>query len=122
MAGGRPKLSPEDRHSEQINIPLKPSYLASLQDSADKAQTTVTDFVRASALGHRFTVIQSHAPDFETLEELRRIGVNLNQIAKALNAGREDLPASLVLACDKLDALLERWLLNDNSHHNRPQL
>ena len=78
--------------------------------------------ISSRCFGHRFTVIQSHAPDLETLEELRRIGVNLNQIAKALNAGREDLPASLVLACDKLDALLERWLLNDNSHHNRPQL
>ncbi|WP_100269195.1 plasmid mobilization protein [Epibacterium ulvae] len=122
MAGGRPKLSPEDRHSEQINIPLKPSDLASLQDSADKAQTTITDFVRASALGHRFNVMQSHAPDFETMAELRRIGVNLNQIAKALNARQQALPASLVSTCDKLDVLLERWLLDDPSHHNRPQL
>ncbi|WP_425284210.1 plasmid mobilization relaxosome protein MobC [Epibacterium ulvae] len=53
---------------------------------------------------------------------MRRIGVNLNQIAKALNARQQALPASLVSTCDKLDVLLERWLLDDPSHHNRPQL
>lgn len=81
---GRPPKAPQDRHSAQLNIPLKPADYARLRAKAEKAETTITDFVRASALGKKFTVIQSNAPDFDTIEQLRRIGVNLNQIANPL--------------------------------------
>lgn len=118
----RPKLSPQERHSEQINIPLKPADLARLHDYADQAKTTVTDFVRASALGQEFTVIQSDAPDPDTVEQLRRIGVNLNQIAKAMNAQKTVPPSALVSACEDLQTLLAKWMFDDTPHHHRPQL
>jgi uncharacterized protein (DUF1778 family) len=117
----RPKLSPQERHSEQINIPLKPADLAYLQDSAEKAATTITDFVRASALGHEFTVVQTTAPDLETVEQLRRIGVNLNQIAKAMNQGRTVPPPSLDRVCLALEDLLTKWLIDDPTNNHRPQ-
>lgn len=118
----RPKLSPQERHSEQINIPLRPADLARLHDSADKAKTTVTDFVRASALGHRFTVMQSDAPDTETIEQLRRIGVNLNQIAKRMNERKSVSSSKLDTALDDLQTLLARWMFDDPQNHHRQEL
>lgn len=105
----RPKKDPTERRTEQVNLRLSPIEAARLQDKADAAQTNLTAFVRAAALGKPVTVRQA-ASDFETRQELRRIGVNLNQIAKALNARQEALPASLVSCCEKLDALFDRML------------
>ena len=118
---GRPTKSPQERHSETVRVPLRPADHARLQDMADKAETTITDFVRASALGQKFTVIQSDAPDFETVEQLRRIGVNLNQIAKAMNAQKTVAPSELLAVCAKLDRLFDQWLNHDpKSRQIRP--
>lgn len=119
---GRPPKAPQDRHSAQLNIPLKPADYARLRTKADKAETTVTDFVRASALGQKFTVVQSNNPDFDTIEQLRRIGVNLNQIAKAMNQGNMVPPPSIERAVSKLENLLTKWLVDDTSHDHRPKL
>jgi len=118
---GRPPKSPEDKHSETVRIPLRPADFARLQSNADKAETSITDFVRATALGHTFNVVQSNAPDFDTMQELRRIGVNLNQIAKQMNAQKTVKPSELTTACQKLERLLERWLIHDPQNNHRPQ-
>lgn len=122
MAIGRPKLAPQDRHSETVRIPLRPSDHVRLQSMADKAETTITDFVRAAALGQKFTVVQSTAPDFETVEQLRRIGVNLNQIAKAMNAQETVQPSELIDACNAVQTVLAKWMFDDPTNHHRPKL
>ena len=119
---GRPKKSPEERHTETVRVPLRPADFARLQSFADQAKTSVTDFVRSSALGAEFTVIQSQTPDEDTIEQLRRIGVNLNQIAKALNAQRSIVPSELTSACDDLKTLLAQWMFHDPTHHHRAEL
>ena len=117
----RPKIDPAERRTEQVSLALSPMELGNLKTKASQADTTVTAFVRAAALGQRVSVTKSTAPDFVTRDELRRIGVNLNQIAKALNARKDALPASLVSTCEKLDALFDRWLDHDpQSSPRRP--
>lgn len=106
----RPQKSPEERRTQQVNVALSPVEIAALQSKADEAKTTVTAFVRASALNKRVTVKKSDAPDFMTRNELRRIGVNLNQIARALNEGRGHVPEDLSNVCNQLEALFDRWL------------
>lgn len=115
----RPRKDPTDKRTAQLAVRLSPVEVAHLQEKAAQAQTNVTAFVRAAALGKPVTVRQA-ASDFETRQELRRIGVNLNQIAKALNARQQGLPASLVASCEKLDALFDRMLKHDSPHHRRP--
>jgi uncharacterized protein (DUF1778 family) len=105
----RPKIDPTARRTEQINLRLSPVEAARLQEQAELARTSVTAFVRAAAMGQSVTVREA-ATDFETRQELRRIGVNLNQIAKALNARQQGLPASLIACCEKLDTLFDRML------------
>ena len=119
----RPTLDPAKRRTESVRVSLSPMELAQLHAKADAGETNVTAFVRAAALGHSVTVKKSTAPDFATRDELRRIGVNLNQIAKALNARKSVPPAALVAVCEKLDALFDQWLNHDpQSRQTRPQL
>ena len=116
----RPKIDPAKRRTESVRVSLSPVELAQLNAKADLGETTVTAFVRASALGKSVTVQQSTAPDFATRDELRRIGVNLNQIAKAMNAQKTVAPDALISACEKLDHLFDQWLNHDAKSHPRP--
>ena len=106
----RPRKNPAERRTEQVNIPLSPLELAQLQEQAAAAKMTVTAFARMAALGAPIKVMKTTAPDFVVRDEMRRIGVNLNQIAKALNSRQDGLPASLVSACQRLDTLFDQWL------------
>lgn len=99
-----------EKRSEQANIRLSPAELAAISDKANSAKTTVTEFVRAAALNKRTPVQKSTAVDFETRNELRRIGVNLNQIARVLNAGGTANADELNALCGKLDILFDEWL------------
>lgn len=122
---GRPKMDPMNRKTEQVNVAMTPAEYARLRDHADRAGENLSAFMRAAALGKSIPTSAPSAqpiPDFETRQELRRIGNNLNQIAKAMNAGRDGLPASLIDCTRKLDDLFERWLSDDYSHSPRPQL
>lgn len=104
----RPKSDPMKRRTEQLNLRLSPVELAALQSKADAAGTNLTAFTRAAALSRKLPSAPVSSVDFETRQELRRIGINLNQIAKAMNARREALPESLVATCAKLDSLFDR--------------
>lgn len=119
----RPPKAPQDRRTEQVKIVLSPTELARVKAKADRAENTVTAFVRAAALGKPVKVEQTSAPDFMTRNELRRIGVNLNQIAHALNSGRGHAPDELRRLCAKLDQLFDRWLDHGSQDRTgRPQL
>lgn len=119
----RPQKSPEERRTKHVNVALSPREIARLQDRAGKVQTTVTDFVRSAALNKPLQVQESNSPDFMTRQELRRIGNNLNQIARVLNADGKHDPSELSALCGKLDALFDKWLNYDPaSSAIRPQL
>jgi uncharacterized protein (DUF1778 family) len=122
MAMGRPSKAPQDRIAHQLTLGFKPADWAVVNANAAKAETSLTDFIRGSALGQKFTVIQSNNPDAETVDQLRRIGVNLNQIAKAMNA-QKPVPQSVVdSACRDVKTVLAQWMFDDPTHQPRPQL
>jgi len=116
----RPKIDPALKRTEGVRIPLSPIELAKLNAKAGAGETNVTAFVRAAALGKSITVQKSTAPDFATRDELRRIGVNLNQIAKAMNAQKSTAPSELLAVCAKLDHLFDQWLIHDTQSRPRP--
>lgn len=119
----RPKADPSIARTEHVSVRLSPLELAQLKDKAAQSKRPMTDFVRAAALGKRVTITESTAPDFAIRHELRRIGVNMNQIAHSLNAGLGYVPDELRAVCEKLDRLFDRWLDNDPTHRkSRPKL
>lgn len=94
--GGRKALPVDQQRIEKIEIRLTTSEKASWRDRAADHGMTVSDWLRS------LTVVVGEAPspalagpkrvplaDHQVLSELNRVGVNLNQIARALNCGDE---------------------------------
>ncbi|QQA45109.1 plasmid mobilization protein [Pelagovum pacificum] len=117
----RPKKDPTERRTEQVNIRLSPAELSLLQQKADAGGLSLTAFVRAAA-ERKPVRVAATSDDFELRQELRRIGVNLNQIAKALNTRKEALPASLVRSCEQLEVIFDQMLGHDRQSHSRREL
>ncbi|WP_367187601.1 plasmid mobilization relaxosome protein MobC [Henriciella sp.] len=112
----RPKMSPSDRRSDQLNIALSPSERATIEDRAVRTGVSVTDFVRAAALSRPLKTARSNVPSFEVRHELRRIGNNLNQIARSVNAGRDLPERELAGLLQKLDTLFDDWLSDGSAY------
>jgi len=109
----RPQIDPAEKRTQTIGVRLSPNEIVRVTELADAAGLTVAGFMRSAALKHRVTVVQSIAPDFDMRDQVRRIGVNLNQIARVLNAGGEVEPPDLSQALADLDMLFKRWIDDD---------
>lgn len=74
----------------QVGIRLKPSERRALADAAAARGTTPANWLRSLALAHLARRPQWNAAELAALREvfgeLRRIGNNVNQVARALNA------------------------------------
>lgn len=103
----RPQLSPAEKRSETLQIMVSPVERAKIEAKADQARLPMADYLRGVALKPKLKIIQGRQLDFEATDQLRRVGVLLNQIAKAMNAKQEALPSSLVDATEKLDAIFD---------------
>lgn len=66
----------------------------------------VSEYVRDMALHGAVNVVRERRLDFASAEELRRIGVNINQQTKALNATGV-MPIELRRLWGKLEAILD---------------
>ena len=94
---GRPKLSPEERRDCQTTVLYTIQERAELERRATALGLTLSEYIRRRTLG---VPLPPQSADRETRDKLAtsllRIGVNLNQITKHMNAGRHappDLPA-----------------------------
>lgn len=103
----RPQLSLAHKRSEILQIRVSPIERAKIEAKADQASMVMSEYLRGVALKPKLKITQRRDVDFETRQELRSIGVNMNQIAKALNAKQEALPSSLVKATDQLHAIFD---------------
>lgn len=100
------KKEHEKRTAELPTIRVTPSERVLVEDKAAAAGVSLTDFVRVLALSEKVKPRQTKL-EASFLVELNRIGVNLNQIAHARNAGRDD-PAILQYAIDELVSLMKK--------------
>jgi hypothetical protein len=85
---------------QRVNVRLTLDELVHLNERAFRAGQSVSDYLRAAALasnGHRRAARPPlFAMEPASFHQIRRLGVNLNQIARRLNA--QDLPAPPELA------------------------
>ena len=100
---GRPKKSPEQRRDVQTTVLLTMTERAELEARASSVGLTLSEFVRRRTLG---IPLPPQSADRQTRDKLAtsllRIGVNLNQITKHMNAGRHAPPelSSLIATID----------------------
>lgn len=103
---GRPSLAVAESRVDRVAFRLTTDELARVQAEAERAGVSVSEYCRAAALGQRVRV--RSAPDLSAaLVSLNRVGVNLNQIARTLNAG-QPVPADLDEVLAEVQAAVER--------------
>ena len=83
-------MAPAERRDAQLPpVRVTAAELDFIARQAAAAGLSVSDYARRRALGRRVAPARSAADD-RLLMELNRAGVNLNQIARALNSDRPE--------------------------------
>jgi hypothetical protein len=115
----RPRKDKPDARAHVVSVRLTPDERVQLEERAQAACLSLSDFFRHSALGARIQAAASpggalaakaSTPDgIEHVVALNRIGVNLNQIARSLNSGLSHEAGELVACLSRVNALLDDW-------------
>lgn len=69
---------------KQIHIRVTDEEYNFIKERSKKANLTMTDFIMKSVCNKKIVVISSYR---EVFDEIRKIGININQIAKNWNMG-----------------------------------
>jgi hypothetical protein len=113
---GRPKK--DARRDQQLNLSLTYTELDIVRSRAAKAGMPVPDYSRERLLSDRRTNARPvlDIPLIAPLlyEQLKRLGNNLNQIARSLNTRQEPVPGILLQLLAEI-----RELITKGSHHDR---
>lgn len=105
----------EPKRSEIISYRVTPEEYLRLQLTADSAGMSVNEFARNQAVKGKVLISEQPRPmDTATLIQLKRIGTNLNQIARAVNS---DLPLPLEFrrVCTIIEDAVMKAIDHDNS-------
>ena len=86
--------------------------MEALVRAADRAGQPLVTLLRNRALKARVTTTSVRRLDPETVDQLRRIGVNLNQAMRLANATRT-IPPELVSAAAAVEDFLTREIAGD---------
>ena len=115
----RPLKSEDERLSERIRFNVCRSDFLRAAQAAEKAGMTRAAYARQQFLSGRVIVKKTLQLDHATFDQLRRIGVNLNQLTRLAHRD-EKLPPALSELC----ALIERFLMENidgpESHQKGP--
>ena len=95
--GGRPRKATS--RLRQVRFRLTDAEWAAAETKAQKAGLSVPLYLRAAGLGGKVRVATAPTVSVAAVAELNRVGVNLNQIARRLNATGDAPPPELAEAC-----------------------
>jgi hypothetical protein len=104
----RPRKELGDLRSETLAIRLTSAERIRVEQAALAAGLTASDYARGLVLSGRVVVRQNRKLDHAAFDELRRIGVNLNQLTRLAHQ-RGRFPAGL----SDVFATLERILIRE---------
>lgn len=102
----RPTKDDTAKRSERFNLRLTLAELAHVQTQATHAGVGPHEYARRRVLGHRVAPARSQI-DAAVLSDLNRIGVNLNQLARANNSG-SDVQAEATELLARVRSLIEQ--------------
>jgi hypothetical protein len=117
---GRPKLEQEKKLSKWFIFRLTEDELKRIHDAAETCGKSPGPLVRAKLFKGRFPNAKTPKLDLYTYAELKKIGINLNQLTKKVNSGL--LPVGILSVLMKLMQLQETIiakLLYDRNAENR---
>ena len=101
----RPKLAPDKRLSERVSLNLSRSeYLRGIE-RAERAGLTLTEYARKQFVSGRVVVKQYRQLDHAVIDQIRRIGINLNQLTHLAHI-KKHAPASLPRLLHRIEKFL----------------
>ena len=103
---GRPALPKGQRRSHRLWLRLTEAEQATIRANAQAAGLPLAEYLRRAATGR---VIRARV-DGEVCSQLRRIGNNLNQVARALNSGMAVDSGEVRRVLQHVDEALFRYL------------
>jgi hypothetical protein len=118
----RPKKTQEERLTKRVKFDLTPTdYAQALKDS-QKAGMTLTAYARQLFLHGKVVIHKKRQLDHETFNELRRVGVNLNQLTRAVNQSGNIPDSRLSNICLRLEDVLSKTIYDSNGNQKRNKL
>lgn len=101
----RPRKPSHELRTETVRFTVRPAEYVRIQQNAAASGESLADYARSMVLKGRVVVEQTRALDHAAYDQIRRIGVNLNQAVHKLNAtGR--IPPDLASAAASVERIL----------------
>jgi hypothetical protein len=98
---GRPRVNDSEKRQVQVNIRLTADENNKVNEFAAACGLSPANWIRAKIFTGKFPVVKMSPLDASVYLELKKIGVNLNQVTHKINAGefpKEYLARQLELA------------------------
>ena len=114
----RPKKEQREARTVRFNLRFSPGEWSEVEPKVATAGLAPAEFCRLAVLGQPTPAVSSHPPSFPPagapagvshIVALNRVGVNLNQIARALNAQAGFVPEDLQETLQRVNAVLDDW-------------
>ncbi len=105
----RPKKSADKRLTERLEIRLTSSDYSTALRSAKAAGMTISDYSRQMLLSGQVVIKQTRKLDYAAYDQLRRLGILLNQLTKTSNYTGKISP-EIVRLSDRIDRLIKQNL------------
>lgn len=85
----RPKKNAHEKRDQRFNLRLTLAEIEHVRLQASRAGLEPHEYVRSRVLGHHVSPSPSRNSDPALINEINRIGVNVNQLARASHRGSE---------------------------------
>ena len=108
----RPRLDAGERRTRTIGVRVTEAQVAELAELAQLARLSVAALMRKRALGQPVCIAAERRLAAAEFRELTRIGVNLNQVARALHSGAA-APAGTREAVDRVGEIVAALLAGE---------
>jgi len=109
LAMARPRLSDDERRTQQVTLWVNSGERRAIEERASAAGLSIPAYIRRRAVSDHLPIASPLRLGVAEYREVRQIGVNLNQIARALNQGA-DAPARTPRLLERLAVIIERLL------------
>jgi len=102
----RPTKTSPDRMTEIVRFRVRPAEFVLIQQAAIRAGKTLSEYARSHIIEGR-VVIKSHRKlDPRAFDQLRRIGVNLNQAVRLFHTNKDKPPPELLSAAATVERII----------------
>ena len=109
----RPRLGDEERRTRTVGVRMTEAEAEELRSRAQAARLSMGAYLRRRGLGQRVRMAAERRLGAAELRELNRIGVNLNQMARAINSGAVSSPAETQAAVERVGELVAKLLAGE---------